>query len=288
MRLLFTALLPVALILSGNPAYSQSRAASPPPPVAPATSPFTYADIADLVTAAPLVVDARIRSASPLPPERAPGIAPAVVRIYVEADVTALIRGAGPLAARIAWLVDLPRDARGRAPKLSKQRVLLFARPVSTGQVALIAPDAQLAWDAATDALVRRVIGEVVKPGAPGAVTGIANGFHQAGTLPGEGESQFFIETRGGEPLTLSVITAPGRPRQWAAAFGEIVDGSAAVPPRDTLGWYRLACGLPRVLPRGALVGASPAQQTAASADYRFILDQLGECRRTRTPPRPR
>lgn len=288
MRLPLTALLSSAVILLGNPVYSQSRTASPLAPVAPATSPFSYADVADLVTAAPLVVDARIRSASPLPPERVPGIAADIARIYVEADVTALIRGTGPLAARIAWLVDLPRDARGRAPKLNKQRVLLFARPVSTGQVALVAPDAQLPWDAATDMLVRRVIGEVVKPGAPGAVTGIANGFHQAGTLPGEGESQFFVETRGGEPLTLSVVSAPGRPRQWAAAFGEIVDGSATVPQRDTLGWYRLACGLPRSLPGGALVGASPAQQTAASADYRFILDQLGECRRTRTPPRPR
>lgn len=287
MRLPFTALLSAVLFFAGNPAYSQPRATSPATAIAPATSPFSYADVADLVTSAPLVIDARVRSASILPPERAPGIAASAARIYVEADVTALIRGAGPLAARIAWLVDLPRDARGRAPKLSKQRVLLFARPVSTGQVTLIAPDAQLAWDAATDALVRRVIGEVVKPGAPGVVAGIANGFHQAGTLPGEGESQFFIETRGGEPLTLSVITAPGRPRQWAAAFGEIVDGSAAVPPRDTLGWYRLACGLPRALPRTALVGASPAQQAAALADYRFILDQLGECRRTRTPPRP-
>lgn len=288
MRLPFTALMSAAMILLGNPAYSQSRAPAPVTPVAPAISPFSYADVADLVTAAPLVIDARIRSASPLPPERAPGIAAGVVRIYVEADVTALIRGSGPLAARIAWLVDLPRDARGRVPKLNKQRVLLFARPVSTGQITLVAPDAQLAWDAATDALVRRVIGEVVKPGAPGEVTGIANGFYQAGTLPGEGESQFFVETRGGEPLTLSVIRAPGRPRQWAAAFGEIVDGSAAVPARDTLGWYRLACGLPRALPRGVLVGASPSQQAAATADYRFILDQLGECRRTRTPPRSR
>lgn len=283
MRLPIAALLIAAAFFGGIPAYSQTRPASAPPPVAPMVSPFTYADVADLATVAPLVVDARVRSASVLPPERAPGIAAGVARVYVEADVVALIRGAGPLAARIAWLVDLPRDAKGKPPKLNKQRVLVFARPVSTSQIALVAPDAQLVWDAATESLARRVIAEVVKPGAPGAVSGIANGFHQAGTLPGEGESQFFVETRGSEPLTLSVITAPGRPRRWAAAFGEIVDGAAAVPARDTLGWYRLACGLPRALPRGVLVGAGPADQTAATADYRFILDQLGECRRTRT-----
>jgi hypothetical protein len=285
MRIPVAVIAACAILFGGFPAYSQPRPAAP---AVPLVSPYTYADVADLAATAPIVVDARIRSAAVLPPERAPGIAATTARIYVEADVTALIRGTTPLAARIAWLVDLPRDARGKPPKLTKQRVLIFARPVSTGQVALIAPDAQLVWDAATDALVRRVSGELVKAGAPGAVTGIANGFHQAGTLPGEGESQFFVETAAGDPLTLSVITAPGQPRRWAAAFGEIVDGTAAVPARDTLGWYRLACGLPRVLPRGVLVGASSAGQAAASADYRFILDQLGECRRTRTPPRAR
>jgi hypothetical protein len=288
MRLPIAAIMVIAILFGGFPAYSQLRPAVATMPAVPVASPFTYADVADLTAAAPLVVDARIRSTAVLPPERAPGIAATTARIYVEADVTALIRGNSPLAARIAWLVDLPRDARGRPPKLAKQRVLIFARPVSTGQVALIAPDAQLVWDAATDVLVRRVIGELVKPGAPGAVSGIANGFHQPGTLPGEGESQFFIETASGEPLTLSVLNAPGKPRRWAAAFGEIVDGAAVVPARDTLGWYRLACGLPRALPPGTLVGAGPADQAAATADYRFILDQLGECRRTRTPPRPR
>jgi len=267
------------------PASSQVRT----PPMVPAvTSPFSYADVADLATIAPLVVDARIRKATVLPPERAPGIAPTMTRFYVEADVIALIRGKAALAARIAWLVDLPRDSRGKPVKLNKQRVLLFARPVSTGQIALVASDAQLAWDAPTEALTRRVITEVIQPGAPGAVTGIANGFHQPGTLPGEGETQFFVETAGAEPLTLSVITAPGKPRRWAAAFGEIVDGAAAVPAPDTLGWYRLACGLPRALPVAKLAGAGQAEQAAAIADYRFILDQLGTCRRTRKGPLPR
>jgi hypothetical protein len=282
MRLPFAALFMAAAFFGGIPAYSQTRPANSPLPAAPLVSPFTYADVADLATIAPLVVDARVRSASVLPPERAPGIGPDKVRFYVEADVIALIRGAGPLAARIAWLVDLPRDARGKPPKLNKQRLLVFARPVSTGQVTLVAPDAQLSWDAPTDALVRRVIGEVVKPGAPGAVTGIANWFHQPGTLPGEGESQFFVETREGEPLTLSVISAPGRPRQWAAAFGEIVDGGAAVPARDTLGWYRLACFLPRQLFPDRIAGTGPAETAAAKSDYRFIIEQLGECKRTR------
>jgi hypothetical protein len=269
----------------GNPAYSQSRQA---PPAVVMPSPFTYADIADLATIAPLVVDARIRKATMLPPERASGIAPGLARIYVEADVTALIRGSAPLAPRIAWLVDLPRDAKGRPPKLAKLRVLVFARPVSTAQVALVSPDAQLAWDVSTDALVRRVLTEVVQPGAPARVTGIAKGFHQPGALPGEGESQFFVETEAGDPVTLSVLRSPGAAPRWAVAFGEIVDGTAMVPARDTLGWYRLACGLPRDAPSARFAANDDAERAVAAADYRFIISQLGDCRRTRTPPPPR
>ena len=70
-----------------------------------------------------------------------------------------------------------------------------------------------------------------------------------------------------------------------AAAFGEIVDGSAAVPARDTLAWYRLACGLPRQLPLDKLAGTAPAERRKAAADYAVILGALGDCTRTRKPP---
>lgn len=280
-RILFS-MFPLLAFFGSFPAYSQSPAG---PVAVPAVSPFTYADVADLVTRAPLVVDARIRKATALPPERAVGLGADRVRIYVEADVLSLIRSTGPLAARVAWLVDLPRDAKGRAPKLNKLRVLAFARPVGTGQIALVTPDAQLAWDAATDRLARSIITEAIRPGAPAQVTGIANGFHQTGTLPGEGESQFFVETETGDPVTLTVLRAPDRTPRWAVAFGEIVDGTAVVPARDTLGWYRLACGLPRTIAASSIAGNDDNERAVALADYRFIVAQLGECRRTRMPP---
>src|SRR3546814_3318026 len=101
---------------------------------------------------------------------------------------TTLFRsGSGPLAARISYLVDLPVDAKGKPPKLKKkQPVLLFASPVagssagtnSTGSVRLVAPDAQLPWDPATEAQLRAILTELVKPGAPPAITDVANGFH--------------------------------------------------------------------------------------------------------------
>ena len=291
MRLPTPAAIAGLLILSvGIPSVSAMQAAAP----AAAASPFSYADVADLATAAPMALHARIYKAAVLKPDQAPGLAAGQARFYVEADVVSLIRGSGPLAARISYLVDLPLDAKGKPPKLKKkQPVLLFARPVagaaagssSTGSVRLIAPDAQLPWDPATEAQLRAVLTELVKPGAPPAITGIANGFHVPGTLPGEGETQLFLDTRTGEPVSLSILTAADGSRRWAAAFGEIVDGSAAVPQRGTLAWYRLACGLPRQLPLNKLAGTAPEDRRKAASDYAIVLGALGECTRTRKPP---
>jgi hypothetical protein len=275
---------------SGIPALSAMQA---PIAAAPA-SPYSYADVADLATAAPMAIHARIASATALKPERAPGVAAGSSRFYVEADVVGLIRGSGPLAARIAYLVDLPLGANGKPAKLKKkQPVLLFARPVaagaagstSTGSIRLVAPDAQLPWDPATEARLRAILTEMVKPGAAPAITGFANGFHVPGTLPGEGETQLFFDTATREPMSLTILTAADGSRRWAAAFGEIVDGSAAVPAQETLAWYRLACGLPRRLPEGKLAGTPPEDRRKAVSDYAVVLGALGECTRTRKPP---
>ncbi|QUM72974.1 hypothetical protein ICN83_03405 [Sphingopyxis granuli] len=279
----------LALISSGIPSVFAME--QPAPAVAAAVSPYSYADLADLAVVAPMAIHARIRKAAALKPEQAPGLAAGHVRFFIEADVVSLIRGSGPLAARISYLVDLPLAANGKASKLkSKQPILIFARPVAsgtttdTGSVRLVAPDAQLAWDPATEARLRAILTELVKPGAPPAITGIANGFHVPGTLPGEGETQLFLNTATGDPVSLTVITAADGSRRWAAAFGEIVDGSAAVPRRDTLAWYRLACGLPKALPLDKLAGTAPEDRKKAAADYAMILGALGECTRTRAP----
>lgn len=291
MRALLPAAALGAILASG--CFSSVSAMQAPTPVT-SPSPYSYADIADLATIAPMTIKARIHSSSVLKAERAPGLKAGQARFYVEADVVALIRGPGPLAARIGYLVDLPLDVRGKPAKLKKkQPVLLFARPVaaaapgatSTGSVQLVAPDAQLPWDPATETQLRAILTELVKPGAPPAVTGVANGFHVPGTLPGEGETQLFLDTKTGEPVSLTILTAPDGSRRWAAAFGEIVDGSAAVPQRDTLAWYRLACGLPRQLPLAKLAGTAPEDRRKAASDYAVVLGALGECTRTRTPP---
>ncbi|MFN3436010.1 MAG: hypothetical protein ACK4ZY_16650, partial [Sphingomonas sp.] len=86
--------------------------------------------------------------------------------------------------------------------------------------------------------------------------------------------------TANGAPISLSILRRPGEQKRWAVALGEIVDDAAAAPQRDTLLWYRLACGLPRALPATSLADAEPENAAAAREDYRFVLDQLGPCRR--------
>lgn len=241
-----------------------------------------YATIADQVVGAPAIVDARIRSATRIKGPEAANVAAGRMRFYVEADVLALIRADAALPTRVGYVVDVPLDARGRAPKLNKRRVLLFARPVA-GQAAMLqltTLDAQRDWSAELDALVRRIAREVVAPDAPPAITGLGNAFHVPGSLPGEGETQIFVQTATGAPISLSILRRPGEQRRWAVALGEIVDDAAAAPARDTLLWYRLACGLPRALPATSLADAEPDNAATAREDYRFVLDQLGPCRR--------
>ena len=241
-----------------------------------------YAQVADRVIGAPAILDARIRSAARIKGAEAANVAPGHQRFYVEADVLALIRADAPLPTRVGYVVDVPLDARGRAPKLNKRRVLLFARPVA-GQATMIqltTLDGQRDWSAELDALVRRIAREVVAPDAPPAITGLGNAFHVPGSLPGEGETQIFVQTANGAPISLSILRRPGEQKRWAVALGEIVDDAAAAPARNTLLWYRLACGLPRALPATSLADAEPDNAAAAREDYRFVLEQLGPCRR--------
>lgn len=244
--------------------------------------PPAYADYADLVLRSPVVLDSVIRSAVKLTGAQAVGTPPGMVRLYVEADVMALVRGRDGVPGRIGWILDVVPDARGKLPNLRKARVLVFARPIAgrTNQLQLTGADSQRLWSAAADALTRRIITETIAVDAPPRITAIGNAFHVAGTLPGAGETQIFLQTENRRPVSLNVIRQPGEAPRWAVALSEIVDESAAPPPRDTLLWYRLACGLPASLPAPALQAMEPADQRAAAADYQFVLTALGPCTR--------
>jgi hypothetical protein len=252
----------------------------PPAPMSPADV-WRYADVADLFAAAPIVLRAKIVSATAL---KGPPSPAGTVRFYVEGDVTALIRGNQAVPPRLIWLVDMRPDSRGKIPKLKKTDVLIAALPVAgrPGEIRLAARDAQVFWSPALETRVRSVVTSIAAPDAPPAITGVASAFHTAGTITGEGETQIFLATVTKAPISLTVLTRPGQPKRWAFALGEIVDESAAPPAVDTLAWYRLACFLPRTLPDAATAELLPADAEAARSDYNFVVGALGQCARVR------
>ena len=240
----------------------------------------SYASLARQVTAAPLILDARIRKAERLRAEESPGLAPGMVRFLIDADVSALIRGTQAMSSKISYTVDLPLNAKGKPPKLGKQRVLLFARPVvgKPGVVQLTGLQSQMSWLPELDAQVRAIARDALASNAPPAITGVGNAFHVPGTLPGEGETQIFLQTAGGAPVSLQILRRPGETTRWSVSLGDIVDESAGAPSPNTFLWYRLACGLPRNLPAEAVESDDLQNAAKAREDYQFVLKSLGPC----------
>ncbi|MDE0879423.1 MAG: hypothetical protein OSB00_12290 [Sphingomonas bacterium] len=281
-----------ALVIAAPFAIANTQSASPPAEIDPKAAPLAqsgtgYADLADLVIAAPLIVDATIRSQVRIKPAESPGLAAGLTRYYVEADVTTLLRGADGVPPRVGYLIDVAPDPSGRLPKLKKRRVLIFARnaPTGSGQLQLVAPDAQRDWNPALETEIRGIATAALAPDAPPRITGVGSAFHVPGALPGEGETQIFLTTANGAPVSLSILRRPGERPRWAVALSEIVDEAAAPPEPRSLLWYRLACGLPRMLPPTSSAALSPDESMKASEDYRYVLTQLGPCGRTKADP---
>jgi len=272
----------VALLIC--PAFSStSVAAQAPPAVAPVAAGPTYADLADLADRAPLVARVEVRDVVRLKPEQAPGLRPGLARIFVKAKTRAVLVGEA-LGESVSYLADVPLDAKGKLPKLAKRPALIFARavPGRPGELQLVAPDAQLAWDAALEQRVRAILSELVAPGAAPRVTGVREVSYVPGNLVGEGETQIFLSTQAGDPVSISVLRRPGQAPTWGVAFGEIVDQAARPPARDTLAWYRLACFLPSALTTATILAGEGDARRRAAEDYRFVRGQLGACPRTR------
>ena len=248
-------------------------------------SALSYADLADLALAAPVVAHVRIADSTRLKPAEAPGLAPGRTRFFVRAEVASLIRGAQGLPREVRYLADLPNEAGGRPPKLArKAEFILLAAPVPgrPGELRLVAPDAQLPYTAAEADRLRAILREAVRADAPPAIVGIGKAFHVRGSLPGEGETQIFLQTADQRPVSLNILRRPGETPRWSVALSEIVDEAAAAPKPNSLLWYRLACTLPQRLPAQSLAEAEGDEARAIEADYRVVMQQLGPCTRTR------
>lgn len=269
---------------AADASYGQETALSVPMAPGLESDPdLTYADLVDLALPARIVVRAEVRKAVRLKPEEAPGLPAGRARLYVEARTQTLLVGES-IGESIRFLADVPLDARGKPPKLGKAPVLVLARPVPDrpGELQLVAPDAMLALTPAREATLRAILTETTRPDAPPPITAVREALHVAGNLAGEGETQLFLGTATGAPISISVLRRPGQPTTWGVSFTEIVDSAARPPLPATLAWYRLACGLPARLPERANVSATLADRRIAAEDYAQVLADLGPCARKR------
>ncbi len=241
-----------------------------------AAAPLSYADLADLTLAAPVIVRATITRTQRIGEKDAPGLPPGKARLLVTAAVDAALVAPGTVPATLLWLWDTPLDARGKPPKPKNVPVLAWlAVPDAQGQTRLVGGAGQQPWDADVEAKVRMIATDA-RSGSVASFTGVTNGFHVDGTVRGESESQFFLKTVDGNSVTMVVTARPGESPRVAIARGDVIDESATSVRPGTFLQYRLACFLPKTLPPSAGDG-SPA----LAADWRAALAAIGPCGRT-------
>lgn len=270
----------LSLIGTGSAANAATEAQKVVPPrISP-----TYADLADLAEMAPLVMRAKVTKVAELDPKKVSGVRKGWARLYIEAVTSSLLTGPAAVGEAQRYLADVQRDAKGKVPKLKKLEVLLFARHTEgrPGELQLVAPDAQLLWDAPTEARLRQILSEIYAPDAPRHISGVREAIYVPGNLTGEGETQIFLSTTDDEPAAITVLHHPGLPVTWSVSWSEVVESSGRAPAHDTLNWYRLACFLPPALPAGADVSATLADKAQAEADYQKVMNDLGPCFRNR------
>ncbi|MCL6249843.1 hypothetical protein M3P36_02105 [Altererythrobacter sp. KTW20L] len=272
-------------ILAAIPVQAQSAGgaatAIPQGPI-PATAP-TYVDLVELGLASDMVLRSEVRRQTNVPADRAPGLEPGKARLYVRATTQALLAGSGPVGSEQAFLVDLPLNARGRRPDIKKEVVLLFAArvPNRPGEIQLVGRQAIQPYDPALEQRVRQVLTQLVQPDRPPLISGVREVMSVPGNLAGESETQVFLETPDGAPVSLTVLRRPGMQPGWGVSWTDIVDQSARPPAPETLQWYALACFLPTELPESAFIQTDPASRARAREDYALVVRELGACARS-------
>jgi hypothetical protein len=275
------ALAPIFFSLSFSATYAQLPPSAPT--VAAPDSPYSYADVADLASRADIIAVVRPRSFAKVDPKASQTPA-GTQRFYVDAQVDSLIRGDGGLPPRIAFLLDLP-DTEKPGRTLKGKSIILFGKSGGRpGEFQLLSSQAMLPSSPGTDARVRSITAELLAQDAPPEIARVVEAFHVEGTVAGESETQIFLATKGGRPISLSIIRRPDMEPRFGAALGEIVDEAAALPKPDTLLWYRLACGLPAALPQSAAMKLDAQSAPAAAADYRSFMEHMAPCERSRPP----
>jgi len=261
-----------------GPAMSQDMpSAELPPSQAP-----TYADLVTMAMAADTVAVVTIEDQIAFPPERAPDVPPSKVRLYMEAMTQSLLVAPQAVGSQLAFVVDKARDADGDEPDLEERNFVIFGdlSRSQPGAIQLLSSDSMLPAGPQIESRVRRVLTQLAAADAPPEITGVRDVISVPGNLAGESETQMFVETTTGAPVSLSVIRRPGMEPNWGVSLGELVDASAQAPEPESLAWFRFACFLPRDLPDDSFLQRDRASQAQAREDYAYILAQLGPCER--------
>lgn len=84
----------------------------------------SFADLAALSLAAPIVVRATVVKTERLGKSDAPDVAPGMARLLVTAATTAAIAAPGEVPPRLTYLVDVALDDRRRPPRLDRKSVV--------------------------------------------------------------------------------------------------------------------------------------------------------------------
>jgi hypothetical protein len=265
-KILFSTIL---MAIPVNPATAQVSAAQP---IA------GRADFANLALGATTVARAQIVKAKEVKRERAPGLAPGFRRFLVRAQVQTVLAAPAGVPGEISYLVDIPENSRGRVPKIEGQIVLLFLGPEQApGEFVLAHKYGQQAWSAGREQIVSGFLGERAAAGGAPRAESITSAFHVPGSIPGESETQIFVRTQNGRPLSLVVLRRPGIEPHVVLSTGDIIDPNAPSPDASSLSSVILACSLPAELPAD-IAGGNNGQ--ALTEDYRAALDALGQCDR--------
>lgn len=280
-RILFKYLLLLIIISYASAQPAAARSARVADSIV--STPLSYADIADLATAAPLIMKITVSHVQKVKIPAIESGSTAPNYLLVRANVESLIRGDNGVAPEISFLVIDP-GKHSVAPVRPKRGMtaMLFARPGQrSALVQMVSRNAFLPWTADLDATSRTLVAGLLSADPPPVIASVGDAFHTAGTIAGESETQIFLKTQDGAPVSLSILHRPGQAPRWGVSLGEIVDDSAVPPAKDTLLWYRLACGLPSRLPANILGGLAPSDARAAESDYQFVMESLGSCGRT-------
>lgn len=258
--------------------------------VVPATkTALSYADIADLANAAPLIAIIRVQGVKNIELALTESPKAKIRHHLITAKIDSLIRGDDGFAPKVTFLVDSAAGGEAKKPAILPgikwrrgMTLLIYARPgIRAGEVQLVSRNAAQIWSKEIEATTREVTSELLGANPPPPILGVGDVFHVAGTIADESETQIFLNTATGAPVSLSILRRPGEAARWGVSLGEIVDDAAIPPPPRTLLWYRLACSLPDTLPAVSVRNLSVLDAEAARSDYRFVIESLGSCGRT-------